>query len=81
MRRVCFQPCDNSCAVCARCALGLADGTLTGTCAFPNVILAFDMPGYESLTYIGTLSQTAAKIEGMLNGSGFTNLELDIAKK
>ncbi|MEO7085557.1 MAG: hypothetical protein ABI085_14725 [Gemmatimonadaceae bacterium] len=68
-----------------RCALdvrsGSPDGTLTGTCAFPNVILAFDMPGYESLTYIGTLSQTAAKIEGMLNGSGFTNLELDIAKK
>jgi hypothetical protein len=60
---------------------GFLDGTVTGTCTAQSVVLAFDIPGYVALTYVGSLSVTAAKINAQLNGSGFTNLELDVEKK
>jgi hypothetical protein len=60
---------------------GFVDGTATGTCTAQSVVLVFDMPGYVSLIYSGALSSTAAKINGQLNGSGFTNLEIDVAKQ
>jgi hypothetical protein len=61
---------------------GFVDGTAAGKCSAAGVVaLAFDIPGYQSLTYIGTLSQTVAKINGQLDGSGFSHLELDVEKK
>jgi hypothetical protein len=60
---------------------GFADGTVIGTCTAQSVVLAFDLAGYQSLTYIGALSSTAAKINGQLDGSGFSHLELDVAKQ
>ena len=62
-------------------AFGFADGTATGKCSAQGVALAFDMPGYQAVTYTGALSQSAAKIIGQLDGSGFTHLELDVAKQ
>jgi hypothetical protein len=41
----------------------------------------FDIPDYQVLTYTGALSLSAAKINGQLDGSGFTHLELDVAKQ
>ena len=60
---------------------GSLGGTVTGTCSFPTVNLRITVVGYEPLTYIGTMSQTAAKIFARLDGSGFANLEIDISKR
>lgn len=60
---------------------GFADGTLVGTFIFPNLDVTISIPGADNFTYKGTMSQSDARITGQLNGSGFTNLEITVAKK
>jgi hypothetical protein len=60
---------------------GFAEGTITGTFAYPNVALKIDIPGAVPIDYTGTMSATDATISGKLNGSGFVNLQIDVKKK
>ena len=58
-----------------------ATGTVSGTFVYPDVHLTLDFPGYLPVDYIGTMSTTEAKIFGKLNGSGLSNVEIDVKKK
>jgi hypothetical protein len=61
---------------------GSAEGSLVGTFTYPDLKVTITFPGVtDAAVYTGTMSQAAAKINGKLNGSGFTNLELDIQKR
>ena len=61
---------------------GSLTGTASGTFKYPNLHLQIVIPGFsEPVVYDGTMSTTQAKIAGALNGSGFTNLELDVHKR
>ena len=62
-------------------SFGFVDGAISGTCVAPNVNLVIAIPGFDAVTYIGTLSSSAAEIDAHLNGSGFENLELNVIKK
>jgi len=61
--------------------LGVVNGTVAGTFVYPNLQLSLDMPGYESMTFNGVMSTTAARIDGALDGSGFTDLQISLNKK
>jgi hypothetical protein len=57
-------------------------GTLSGSFKYPDLNLALQFPGAnEPVIYTGTMSTTQAKISGRLNGSGFGNFNLDVAKR
>lgn len=58
---------------------GAASGTVQGTFVYPTLDITIVLPGLQDVSYKGTLSSSQAKILGQLNGSGFTNLELDVA--
>jgi hypothetical protein len=60
---------------------GAFSGTTSGTFQYPNLHLQILIPGFEDFVYDGTMSTTQAKIAGTLNGSGFTNLQIDIHKR
>ncbi|HEX3867927.1 MAG TPA: hypothetical protein VHV78_14290 [Gemmatimonadaceae bacterium] len=60
---------------------GYVQGSVSGSCVYPNVNLIIVVPSFDEVLYSGTLSQTSATITGRLNGSGFTNLEVDIHKQ
>ena len=60
---------------------GSADGSLAGTFIFPNLDVTISIPGSQDFTYKGTMSSNEAQIVGRLNGSGFTNVEIAVAKK
>jgi hypothetical protein len=60
---------------------GGGSGTLTGTFVYPTLDITISVPGAVDVSYKGTMSSSQAKIFGHLNGSGFTNLELDVLKK
>lgn len=60
---------------------GSGEGTLTGTFIYPDLKVTLTIPGLDPVVYTGTMSQAAAKITGKLNGSGLTNLQIDVAKK
>ena len=61
---------------------GSFSGTTSGTFKYPNLHLNILIPGFpDELVYDGTMSTTQAKIAGALNGSGFTNLEVDVHKR
>lgn len=60
---------------------GSFSGTVSGTFNYPTLHLQMLIPGFEDFVYDGTMSSTQAKIAGVLNGSGFTNLEIDIHKR
>ena len=61
---------------------GAADGTVSGTFEYPTLHLDLTLTGIVgNVTYDGTMSQTEAKIFGKLNGSGVTNVEIDVRKK
>ena len=61
---------------------GSAEGTLTGTFTYPNLKVTITIPGFDDpVVYTGTMSQAAAKINGKLNGSGFTDVEVDVQKR
>jgi len=59
--------------------LGVASGTVEGTFTYPSINLTISISGVQDVVYKGTMSQSQAKIVGQLNGSGFNNLELDVA--
>lgn len=56
-------------------------GTLAGTFVYPTLHLTLDFPGFQPVTYDGTMSQASAKIFGFLNGSGIDSVEVDVSKK
>jgi hypothetical protein len=60
---------------------GVTDAVVTGTFAFPTLLLTITPPNFEPVLYTGTMSQTSAKIDGKLNGSGFSNLVINIQKR
>lgn len=60
---------------------GSLDGTVTGTFTFPNVALTLSFDGLQDATYTGTMSQSSAKIDGSLNGSGLTNVQISVTKQ
>jgi len=60
---------------------GGATGSVAGTFVYPNLTITISIPNLVDVTYTGTMSTSQAKIFGTLNGSGFTNLELDVHKQ
>ncbi|MFI5229059.1 MAG: hypothetical protein ACHQWU_08320 [Gemmatimonadales bacterium] len=60
---------------------GSTAGTASGTFIYPTLHLEIIVPGFETFVYDGTMSTTQAKIFGKLNGSGFTNVEIDVHKR
>ena len=60
---------------------GFTEGTATGTFSYPSLLLTITATNFDPVVYTGTMSQSSAKIDGKLNGSGFTNLVLNIAKR
>lgn len=60
---------------------GANQGTLAGTFVYPTLHLTLSFPGFDDVKYDGTMSQAEAKIFGHLNGSGITNVELDLNKR
>jgi hypothetical protein len=60
---------------------GANQGTLAGTFVYPTLHLTLSFPGFDDVKYDGTMSQAEAKILGHMNGSGLTNVEMDVKKK
>jgi hypothetical protein len=60
---------------------GANQGTLAGTFVYPTLHLTLSFPGFDDVKYDGTMSQAEAKIFGHMNGSGLTNVEMDVKKK
>ena len=60
---------------------GVTDAVVSGTFTFPTLFLTITPPSFEPVIYTGTMSQSSAKIDGKLNGSGFSNLVINIAKR
>ena len=60
---------------------GVTDATVSGTFNFPTLLLTITPPNFEPVIYSGTMSQASAKIDGKLNGSGFSNLVINLAKR
>jgi hypothetical protein len=60
---------------------GSAEGTVSGSFVYPTLDITITIPQLADVSYKGTMSTTQAKIFGQLNGSGFTNLELDVHKQ
>jgi hypothetical protein len=60
---------------------GAASGTVSGTFVYPALNITITFPSVSDVNYKGTMSESQAKIFGQLNGSGFTNLELDVKKR
>lgn len=55
--------------------------TVTGTFVYPNLHVTITADNFVPVDYTGTMSATQAKIFGKLNGSGFSNVEVDVIKK
>lgn len=60
---------------------GITDAAVAGTFNFPTLLITITPPSFEPVIYTGTMSQSSAKIDGKLNGSGFSNLVINIAKR
>jgi hypothetical protein len=60
---------------------GVTEASVSGTFAFPTLVLTITPPSFEPVIYTGTMSQASAKIDGKLNGSGFSNLVINISKR
>ncbi len=56
-------------------------GEVSGTFEYPTVDLLLDFPGYEQVTYKGTMSATEAVLYARLNRAGFDNVELKVKKR
>lgn len=54
--------------------------TVTGAVYFPSVRIIVAIPGYEGIS-IGGKFVTQTRIEGLVNGSGFTNNPIVILKQ
>ncbi len=53
--------------------------TVTGNYAPPNVSLQMTSPGFEPMNLSGTVSED--EIDGTLNGSGFVNIAVTLARQ
>ena len=60
---------------------GATQAPVSGTFTFPALALTITPASFEPFTYTGTMSQTSARIDGKLNGSGFSNLVVNISKR
>ena len=60
---------------------GVTEAGVSGTFTFPTLVLTITPPNFEPVIYTGTMSQASAKIDGKLNGSGFSNLVINISKR
>lgn len=60
---------------------GSLSGTAIGSFVYPDLHLDITIPNFEGFSYDGTMSATQAVVAGQLNGSGLTNLEIDVHKK
>ena len=60
---------------------GSTEAPVAGTFKFPSLILNVTPQSFEPFTYTGTMSQTEARIDGKLNGSGFSNVVVNISKR
>jgi hypothetical protein len=57
------------------------DATVVGTFAYPTLHITISANGFTPVDYVGDMSATEAKIFGHLNGSGFSNVQMDVKKK
>ena len=57
------------------------NATVTGTFAYPTLHIIISASNFIPVDYVGTMSETEAKIFGKLNGSGFSNIQMDVKKK
>jgi hypothetical protein len=60
---------------------GSYEGTLSGTFTYPDLKVTLSVVGFDPVVYTGTMSQASAKITGKLNGSGVTNVAIDVRKR
>jgi hypothetical protein len=60
---------------------GSTEAPVAGTFNHPNLLLTITPTSFEPFTYTGTMSQTVAKIDGKLNGSGFSNVVVNVSKR
>ena len=60
---------------------GISDAQVQGGFTYPSLVITITPPGFDPVIYTGTMSSSEAKIDGKLNGSGFTNLQLNISKR
>ena len=58
-----------------------ANATVAGTFVYPTLHVIITATGFTPVEYSGEMSQTEAKIFGHLNGSGFSNVQMDVKKK
>ncbi len=59
---------------------GALQGSINGVFKYPNLSITINVDQFEPVVYTGTMSQVQAKIQGHLDGSGFTNTEIDVAR-
>src|SRR5689334_1793454 len=57
------------------------EATVSGTFAYPTLHITISASNFVPVEYVGEMSQTEAKIFGKLNGSGFSNVQMDVKKK
>lgn len=59
---------------------GFLNGDCVGVFNYPALHITITVPGFLPIDYDATMSQTEAKLNGKLNGSGLSNVEVDIKK-
>jgi|SRR4051812_14164862 hypothetical protein len=59
----------------------VADASVAGTFVYPNLTVTITPNGFVPVQYSGTMSATQATIDGRLNGSGITNLQVTVSKR
>jgi len=57
------------------------EATVSGTFVYPTLHITISASSFVPVEYVGEMSQTEAKIFGKLNGSGFSNVQVDVKKK
>lgn len=60
---------------------GVTDAKVEGTFVFPSLRLTISPPDFPPVIYTGTMSTRSATIDGQLDGSGFSHLQLNISKR
>ena len=54
--------------------------TVAGTHSFPDFSLRFQASGFDDIVYSGTTSSSGLSLEGEMNGSGFVDVNLTLAR-
>ena len=75
---------ENANAISGSGSLGAPGGalaiTVTGTRSYPAVALIIAAPGFNPIDFSGTFTN-AATISGALNGSGYVNVAVTLARQ